>query len=38
VRLAGGGCAENMDDVVAVDEVELGQGQDTASVERGLEG
>ena len=38
VRFAGAGRAEDMDDLVAVDELELGEGQDTVAVERGLEG
>ena len=38
VRLAGAGRAEDMKHLVAVDELELGEGQDTVAVERGLEG
>jgi hypothetical protein len=38
VRLAAARLAEEVDDLVAVDEVELGQGQDAVLVERGLEG
>ena len=38
VRLAAARLAEEVDDLVAVDEVELGQGEDAVLVERGLEG
>ena len=38
VGLAAAGLAEEVDDLVAVDEVELGQGEDAVAVERGLEG
>ena len=38
VALAGAGRAEEVDDLVAVDEVELGERQDPVAVERGLEG
>ena len=38
VRLAGAGRAEEMHGFAAADEVELGQGEDTVAVERGLEG
>ena len=38
VPLAGAGRAEEVDDLVAVDEVELGEGQDPVAVERRLEG
>jgi hypothetical protein len=38
VRLAGAGRAEQMDHLVAVDEVELGERQDAVAVERRLEG
>ena len=38
VALAGAGRAEEVDDLVAVDEVELGERQDAVAVERGLEG
>ena len=38
VALAGAGRAEEVDDLAAVDEVELGQRQDAVAVERGLEG
>ena len=37
VTLAGAGLADEVDDLMAVDEVELGQRQDAVAVERGLE-
>ena len=37
VRLAASGLAEEVDDLVAVDEVEAGEGEDAVAVERGLE-
>jgi hypothetical protein len=38
VRLAATGLAEEVDHLVAVDELQLGKSKDPVSVERGLEG
>ena len=38
MRFAGAGRAEEMDDLKAIDELELGEGEDALAVERGLEG
>ena len=38
MALAGAGRAEEVDDLGAVDELELGERQDAVAVERGLEG
>jgi hypothetical protein len=38
VTLAGTGLADEMDHLAAIDEVELGECQDTVAIERGLEG
>ena len=37
MTLPGAGLADEVDDLMAIDEVELGQGQDPVAVERGLE-
>jgi hypothetical protein len=37
MRFAGAGRPEEVNDLAAVDELELGEGQDTLTVERGLE-
>ena len=38
MRFAGAGRAEEVDDLTAIDELELGEGEDALAVERGLEG
>ena len=38
MRFAGAGRAEEVDDFTAIDELELGKGQDAFAIERGLEG
>jgi hypothetical protein len=38
MRFAGAGRPEKVNDLAAVDELELGEGEDALAIERGLEG